>query len=438
MAETATGLAMTDVIDDFLAAEEFTRVPYRVYTDPALYEAEQQGLFRGSVWNFVGLELEVPKVGDYQTRFIGDTSVVMVRAEEGINVLVNRCAHRGNLVCFKNSGNAKHLACVYHNWTYGLDGKLQGVPFRRGVGGKGGMPEDFNTADHAMPRLRAESYCGLVFATFSDTAPSLHDYLGESMRANMERVLGRKLTVLGYYVQAMPNNWKLYVENNRDPYHASLLHLFQATFKLNRLSMEGGIKLSDDGKHHISYSISAKDTDEAEYAADKLRSVSDGYTLNDPSLIAKWPEFACGTTLAIQTIFPNFVVQQISNSLAVRLCLSKGPEQCELLWWILGTEEDTKEQRDIRIRQSNMVGPGGVISMEDGVVGGWIQRATREDKDERSLVEMGGRDFTPIPNNRVTEVAVRSYWRAWRDCVANFYKKGGAYGKLSGTAKAAP
>jgi len=199
--------------------------------------------------------------------------------------------------------------------------------------------------------------------------------------------------------------------------------LFQATFKLNRLSMEGGIKLSDDGWHHISYSKAAKDADDGEYSADKLRSVSDGYTLNDPSLIAKWDEYPCGTTLAIQTIFPNFVVQQISNSIAVRLCLPKGPEQCELLWWILGTEEDSLKQRDMRVRQSNMVGPGGVISMEDGVVGGWIQRATREDKDERSLVEMGGRDFAPIPNNRVTEVAVRSFWRAWRDCVSTGRRK---------------
>lgn len=408
----------TDAPDRIFNSDRFNHIPYRVYTDPDIYAAEQQKLFRGPVWNFVGLDLEVPKPGDYKTQFIGDTPVVMVRDENGgINVLVNRCAHRGNLVCFKNEGNARQLACVYHNWTYGLDGGLKGVPFRRGVNGKGGMPEDFNPVDHSMPRLRTEVYSGLVFATFSESVAPLADYLGATMRENIERVLGRKLTILGTYSQYMPNNWKLYVENNRDPYHASLLHLFQATFKINRLSMEGGIKLSEGGLHHISYSIGASDRDEAEYASDKLRSVSDGYTLHDPSLIAAWKEYPCGTTLAIQTIFPNFVVQQISNSIAVRLCLPKGPEACELLWWILGTEEDTAEQTDIRIRQSNMVGPGGLISMEDGVVGGWIQRATREDQNATTLVEMGGRDFEPSERNRVTEVAVRTFWRYYRDCV---------------------
>jgi phenylpropionate dioxygenase-like ring-hydroxylating dioxygenase large terminal subunit len=203
----------------------------------------------------------------------------------------------------------------------------------------------------------------------------------------------------------------------RDSYHASLLHLFQATFRINRLSMDGGIKLSDRGWHHISYSIGATDREEAEYSADKLRSVSNEYTLSDPSLIDKWNEYPCGTTLAIQSIFPNFVVQQISNSIAVRLCLPKGPEECELLWWVLGTEDDSEAQRQIRIRQSNMIGPGGLISMEDGVVGGWVQRGTRGDKDKSSVLEMGGRTVEPSKESRATEVSIRGFWNGYRDCM---------------------
>ena len=134
---------MTDAVEAFLTANAFTRIPYRVYTDPDLYGAEQRGLFRGPVWSFVGLELEVPKTGDYKTNFIGDTPVVMVRADDGINVLVNRCAHRGNLVCFKNSGNAQHMACVYHNWSFDLKGNLRAVAFKNGVKGQGGMSPEF-------------------------------------------------------------------------------------------------------------------------------------------------------------------------------------------------------------------------------------------------------------------------------------------------------
>ena len=49
------------------------------------------------------------------------------------------------------------------------------------------------------------------------------------------------------------NNWKLYAENVRDSYHATLLHTFYTTFKVNRLDMDGGMLLSEDGRHSLSY-----------------------------------------------------------------------------------------------------------------------------------------------------------------------------------------
>jgi anthranilate 1,2-dioxygenase large subunit len=51
----------------------------------------------------------------------------------------------------------------------------------------------------------------------------------------------------------MPNNWKLYFENVKDTYHASILHLFLTTFRINRLSMPGGIYINRDGGNHYSY-----------------------------------------------------------------------------------------------------------------------------------------------------------------------------------------
>ena len=37
--------------------------------------------------------------------------------------------------------------------------------------------------------------------------------------------------LLGGYSQMLPNNWKLYMENVKDSYHASLLHTFFTTFR---------------------------------------------------------------------------------------------------------------------------------------------------------------------------------------------------------------
>lgn len=266
-----------------------------------------------------------------------------------------------------------------------------------------------------MPRLRCDSYQGLVFATFSDDVAPLGDYLGADMRANLDRVVGRKMKLIGTHNQFMPNNWKLYMENVRDSYHASLLHMFQAAFGINRLTMDGGIKMDHDGWHHISYSMEEtdKDGDEA-YAGKNLHAMDHGFALADPSLVKKWREFDCGTTLAIQSIYPNFVCQQIYNSIALRLCVPKGPEECELVWWVLGSEEDTDEQHDMRVTQSNMIGPGGLISMEDGVIGGWVQRATKRDGNRMTVLEMGGHGIEPSENSRATEVSIRGFWSGYR------------------------
>lgn len=395
-----------------------SRIPYQIYTDPDVYEEEQRRIFRGPIWSFVGMADEIAKPGDYQTTYIGDTPVIVLRDLEGdIQVIVNRCAHRGNLVCIAKEGHAEELTCVYHNWRYDLQGNLKSVAFGKGVGKKGGMPDDFDRAENGMQRLKNETYAGLVFATFSDDVAPLQEWLGEEMIENIDRVVGRGMVLLGTYSQYMPNNWKLYMENVRDSYHASILHMFQATFRINRLSMKGGIKMSNGGWHHISYSIAESDKEEAQYDSKKLRAVKDGYTLADPTLVEGWREFDCGTTLAIQSTYPNFVVQQISNSLALRLCLPKGPEECELLWWVFGTPDDTEEQRNIRIKQSNMIGPGGVISMEDGVVGGWIQRGTKRDLAKSSVVQMGGRGIVPSGEGRATEVSIRGFWQGYRDCM---------------------
>ena len=330
--------------------------------------------------------------------------------------MVNRCVHRGNLVCIDEAGRVDgRLTCVYHNWTYDLFGRLTSVAFQKGAGGKGGMPEDFDLSAHRMTPLRVAVYRGLVFVTLSAETPPLEDYLGPEMRANIDRVVGRDMTILGTYTQSMANNWKLYMENVRDSYHASLLHLFFTATRINRLSMEGGIRLSDRGWHHISYSIAATDREEPEYDPEKLRAADDGYDIADPRIVRGWPEYDCGTTLAIQSVFPNFVLQQTLNSIALRICTPNGPDACELSWRILGCAGDSEAERAARVHQSNLIGPAGLISMEDGIVGSWVSQGIRRDPDKASLLEMGGRDVAPSPGSRATEVSVRGFWQGYRD-----------------------
>ena len=136
-------------------AEGLTRVPNQIYADPAVYAGEKDKIFHGPVWQFVGLDAEIPDPGDFKTSFIGETPVIVVRdRDSGVNVLENRCAHRGALVCLRERGNARSLNCVYHSWNYSLKGDLIGVAFERGVNGLGGMPPGFDKSRHGLRKLR--------------------------------------------------------------------------------------------------------------------------------------------------------------------------------------------------------------------------------------------------------------------------------------------
>lgn len=396
-------------------AEGITHVPLQVYVDPEVYMWEQDRIFRGPVWNYLGLEIEIPAPGDYVTTRVGDTPVIIVRTESGrINAFVNRCAHKGVTVCYQNQGNCKTFTCPYHNWIYDHEGKLTTVPFERGVQNLGGMPKDFNRGEYRLVPLRVETLSGLIFGTFSAQTKPLEEYLGEDMVAHVRRTLHGQPRVLGRYRQVMHNNWKLYAENARDNYHPSLLHGFFTTFKLNRLSAEGGVRQDKAGWHHIVFAKRFTDKQEGEYASGVIRAMKTNYGLEDPSLIDQWMEFEDSITNSIQCIFPAFVLQQILNSIATRQLVPLGPEKCELVWTLLGFDADTEEQTRVRVKQGNLVGPAGFVSMEDGVIGEFVQRGIRGDLDATAVILMGGRDVAPVPT-RATETSVRGFWRVYRE-----------------------
>ena len=99
------------------------------------------------------------------------------------------------------------------------------------------MPSPFDTKEHGLQQLRVESYRGLVFATFSERAPSLYDYIGPQMRPGLDRIFHKPIVYLGCTRQYSKSKWKLYSENVRDPYHAPLLHAFFSSFNLLRAGM---------------------------------------------------------------------------------------------------------------------------------------------------------------------------------------------------------
>jgi phenylpropionate dioxygenase-like ring-hydroxylating dioxygenase large terminal subunit len=395
--------------------DTLARVPYWVYQDPENYQAELRRIFEGPVWNYVCLESDIEKPGEFRTTFVGEMPVIVVRGEHGeIHAFENRCAHRGALIALEDAGTAKRFQCIYHAWTYNLRGDLVTIAFEKGAHGRGGMPEGFCKDEHGPRKLRTTTLNGLVFASLSDATPPIEQYLGEQVLARVRRVLRKPMRVLGRFVQVLPNNWKLYAENVKDTYHASLLHAFFGTFRLSRFTQGGGVLVSPDGAHHASTTIDrADDRTSTAYRDQGIRSEHDGYRLADLSLLDSVDEFGDGIKLQILTIFPSFVLQQIQNCLAVRQILPKGLDSMELRWTYFGFADDDLAMQRRRLKQSNLVGPAGYVSMADGCVGGFVQRGAAAAGNEVSVVNMGG-DEAESQDTRATEASVRGFWKAYR------------------------
>ena len=367
------------------------------------------------MWNYLCLEAEVAKPGDYRTTFVGTMPVVVARDfDDEIYAFENRCAHRGALIALDSGGSARDFTCVYHAWNYDLKGNLKAVAFEDGVAGKGGMPKTFCRSDHGPRKLRIALFAGMVFGSLSDDVPPIEEYLGAEIAARIRRVLCKPVVVIGRFTQMLNNNWKLYFENVKDTYHASLLHTFFTTFRINRLSQRGGMAISPSGGNHASFSFVDTHSTDNDYAAMGLRSENEGFTLKDPSLLRNQDEFGDSCHLQILTVFPGFVLQQIQNALAIRQILPKGTNQTALNWTYIGFADDTPEMKTMRLQQNNLAGPAGYVSMEDGAVGNFVQRGVAAAAAERAVVEMGG-SGTTSEGTRATEAAVRGFWKCYRE-----------------------
>ena len=396
-----------------------TKIPYWVYTDKELYQTELERIWYGDHWLYAGLEAEIPTVGSYRTNTLGEKSVIVIRSSETeISVLENRCMHRGVEICQARSGKLDEIVCPYHQWSYALDGKLQGVPFRRGIKGKGGMPAEFSPADHGLVRLRVEVVNGVIWATFSDKTPPFREYYSEHLWHSYKRLFsGRPLRINGYTRQTIPANWKLLLENFRDPYHAGILHVFLPTFGLFRPDQGLEQRMDKYGRHSALMPIAGHDP--KAHSGDAFLSetgADQNFKLADPRLVQAVHELEGDETVTTITVFPSVVFLQQVNSFQVRQIIPKGPDAFELIFTFFGFEDDDQEMRKRRTRQGNLFGPGGMVTVDDFEVLPMSQARFKAAENEESVVMMGnGGRVNSDQGSLATESAIRGFYEYYRE-----------------------
>jgi anthranilate 1,2-dioxygenase large subunit len=399
-------------------AEGLSVIPDWVYTSRAIYDREVERIFRGRSWSFVALEAELPEPGCFKRSFVGPTPVVVARDQTGkINVFENRCAHRGAALCRPALGKATELVCPYHQWTYDLAGNLSAVPFRRGIQKEGGMPADFRLEDHNLRQLAVTMRGGVVFASYEADMEPLEDYLGPEILADFDATFdGRKLTILGYYRNTVPANWKMYHENLKDPYHATLLHAFLVNFGLLVAGNKSAMIVDKSGRHGTM--ASAKPADKPKVDAEskaQMRAFSETMTLSDGRMLDYVREFDSPWSVTMQTIWPNLIVQRELNTLGVRQIVPNGPDEFLMVWTMFGYDGDSAEMTRHRLRQGNLMGPSGFLGLEDNEAMKFVQQGVAASQpDDVSYVGLGGAE-EGTAHHIITEAAIRSMYRHYRE-----------------------
>jgi len=218
-----------------------------VYADKDIFDLEMERIFE-KTWVFIGHSEEIREEGDYKTTYIGRHPIIVSRlADGGITALINRCRHRGPIVCQHELGNSKHFRCPYHSWTYNNAGRLIGVPMPQGYG------RSFDKNALGLAKVpRVAQYQGFIFGCMSEDGPTLEEYLGgitKFLDAYVATSPTGKIELFeGMQKAGYNGNWKYQLENGVDPYHVGSLHASSVTQEAMLIYYQGaGCVIAMDG-----------------------------------------------------------------------------------------------------------------------------------------------------------------------------------------------
>jgi len=352
---------------DFVDSER-GHIDRRIFWDKEIYDRELQQIF-ARCWLFVAHESQLQEPGAFLTTYMGEDSVIVARGDDlGINVFLNSCPHRGNRVCFADSGHSRSFTCNYHGWAFDLEGDLRKMPK---IGLYKATP-GFRMEEWGLKRARVASYKGLVFASFDAAAPSLDAWLGD-FRWYLDAVLdaeegGTEFLSGGATRSVMNCNWKFPADNFAgDIYHALWTHLGGSEPTLGR---HGGVMVENTGSYQVSVNGHGWEFNDS--------FLGNAATMGDRELLrymksrreaitARLGKFRADMwgSVASATIFPNFAF--LPGYFTFRTFQPKGPSKTEIHAWTMVPKNMPDDIKD-RFRRGSMrtFSPSGILEMDDG------------------------------------------------------------------------
>ena len=270
------------------------QLPVHWYLDPRIYELEKRLLFDQGP-GYVGHELMVPNVGDYQTlEWLGHAKA-LVRNANGIELLSNVCRHR-QAIMLKGRGTAKSIVCPLHRWTYALDGKLLGAPHFPGN----------PCLDLGQSPL--VNWNGLLFNGKRDVVRDLAR-IGVAQDLDFSGYMLDRVEIDEYAC-----NWKTFIEVYLEDYHVEPFHPGLGNF----------VNVSD-----LQWQF-------GEWYSVQTCGINKGLAKAGSPVYAKWHEVLLRYNEGKQpphgaiwlTYYPNIMVEWYPHVLVISTIVPRGPEAC--------------------------------------------------------------------------------------------------------------
>ena len=333
---------------DQLIHEEVGRahtLPSRFYLDPNFLEEEKRRIF-SRTWQVIGWREQVATPGDYFTFDLAGEPLLIVRDTEGkLRGYYNVCRHRAGPPA-EGCGSRKVFRCLYHGWTYGLDGRLLKAPEMEGVC-------DFRHEDFGLRPIRTAEWAGLVFVNLDPEAESLDSWLGTLPERSAKFGLDR-LRFFRRKDYLMECNWKTYVDNYMEGYHLPSVHP-SLNRELDYTAYE--VTLFD----RYSLQTSPIRGPENENAVDRRYKQREG----DMAAEYYW-------------IYPNWMLNCYPDNMSLNIVLPLGPEKCVAIFaWFFDEQRLKSEVPESTYKFSDE------IQMEDGHICEVVQRNLRSQSYDR-------------------------------------------------------
>jgi phenylpropionate dioxygenase-like ring-hydroxylating dioxygenase large terminal subunit/AcrR family transcriptional regulator len=193
-------------------------LPAWAYHSEEFHELERERLFLSS-WQIVCHASELPETGDYVAfEFFGRRGFVLRGADDEIRAFHNVCAHRAHAVVSGDRGRcARFLTCVYHGWTYHLDGR------NRSISAADTFPA-FDRSKFGLRPIEVEVFMGFVFVRFRGGEPTVAERMAPHVAELSHYRLDQMLPLDETWTHEVPIDWKNVVENYVEDYHFPIGH----------------------------------------------------------------------------------------------------------------------------------------------------------------------------------------------------------------------